>query len=81
MPNPLHSLSFPLAPQTPPPLLTVLLSVRTKQGSSVADNGIVDSLFIKESAIRLAVDAALTVLRVDQIIMSKPAGTPATAPP
>jgi len=35
-----------------------------------------DSLAVKESAIRLAVDAALTVLRVDQIIMSKPAGGP-----
>ena len=28
----------------------------------------------KESAFRLAVDAVLTVLRVDKIIMSKPAG-------
>jgi T-complex protein 1 subunit theta len=36
--------------------------------------GIVDILSTKESAIRLAVDAALTVLRVDQIIMSKKAG-------
>jgi T-complex protein 1 subunit theta len=33
-------------------------------------------LFVKDSALRLAVDAALTVLRVDQIIMSKPAGGP-----
>jgi len=30
----------------------------------------------KESGIRLSVDAALTVLRVDQIIMSKQAGGP-----
>ena len=30
----------------------------------------------KESALRLAVDATLTVLRVDQIIMSKQAGGP-----
>lgn len=37
---------------------------------------IYDSLVVKESAIRLAVDAALTVLRVDQIICSKPAGGP-----
>ncbi|KAJ8613399.1 hypothetical protein CTAYLR_002243 [Chrysophaeum taylorii] len=35
-----------------------------------------DAFYVKESAIRLAVDAALTVLRVDQIIMSKPAGGP-----
>jgi hypothetical protein len=30
-------------------------------------------LITKESAFRLAIDAALTVLKVDQIIMSKPA--------
>jgi len=28
------------------------------------------------SALKLAVDAALTVLKVDQIIMSKPSGGP-----
>lgn len=41
-----------------------------------AKAGIIDLLVTKESAIRLAVDAALTVLRVDQIIMSKAAGGP-----
>ena len=35
---------------------------------------LVDLYATKASAFRLAVDAALTVLRVDQIIMSKPAG-------
>jgi T-complex protein 1 subunit theta len=30
----------------------------------------------KLNALRLAVDAALTVLKVDQIVMSKPAGGP-----
>lgn len=38
--------------------------------------GIIDSLSAKSSAIHLAVDAALTILRVDQIIMAKPAGGP-----
>lgn len=38
--------------------------------------GIVDSLAAKSSAVHLAVDAALTILRVDQIIMAKPAGGP-----
>ena len=33
-----------------------------------------DLLNTKSNAFRLAIDAALTVLRVDQIIMSKPAG-------
>ncbi|KAG0261966.1 T-complex protein 1 subunit theta [Actinomortierella ambigua] len=38
--------------------------------------GIVDTLSAKISAIRLATETALTILRVDQIIMSKPAGGP-----
>ncbi|KAG5185272.1 chaperonin Cpn60/TCP-1 family [Tribonema minus] len=38
--------------------------------------GIYDLLVCKESALRLAVDATLTVLRVDQIIMAKQAGGP-----
>jgi T-complex protein 1 subunit theta len=38
--------------------------------------GVYDLYATKENALRLAVDAALTVLRVDQIVMSKPAGGP-----
>jgi T-complex protein 1 subunit theta len=38
--------------------------------------GILDSLAVKASAMRLASEAAITVLRVDQIIMSKQAGGP-----
>ncbi|RIB16193.1 chaperonin-containing T-complex theta subunit Cct8 [Gigaspora rosea] len=38
--------------------------------------GIYDCLVSKSWAIKFATDAALTVLRVDQIIMSKPAGGP-----
>jgi len=38
--------------------------------------GIQDLLLTKKEAIKLATDAAVTVLRVDQIIMSKPAGGP-----
>jgi len=37
---------------------------------------IFDSLATKKMAIKLATDAAITVLRVDQIIMAKPAGGP-----
>merc|ERR1719440_974447 len=40
------------------------------------DAGILDLLHTKKEAIKLATDAAVTVLRVDQIIMSKPAGGP-----
>jgi len=45
-------------------------------GNGTADNGILDLLHTKREAIKLATDAAVTVLRVDQIIMSKPAGGP-----
>ncbi len=38
--------------------------------------GIFDLYATKANALRLAVDAALTVLRVDQIVMSKQAGGP-----
>ena len=38
--------------------------------------GIVDSLVVKLSALRFAAETAITVLRVDQIIMSKQAGGP-----
>jgi T-complex protein 1 subunit theta len=38
--------------------------------------GILDLLGVKQWALRLGSDSALTVLRVDQIIMSKPAGGP-----
>jgi len=43
---------------------------------NVVEKGIFDLYLTKLNAIKLAVDAAVTVLRVDQIIMSKPAGGP-----
>jgi len=52
------------------------VDVEKKGLVDVTTGSIVDLLATKESAIRLAVDAAITVLRVDQIIMSKPAGGP-----
>ncbi|CAM9234574.1 unnamed protein product [Scytosiphon promiscuus] len=69
----------------------VLAALRTAHGNgqvkmgvdvdddSIGDKsgeGVVDLMSTKESALRLAVDAAVTVLRVDQIIMSKQAGGP-----
>ncbi|XP_077448913.1 T-complex protein 1 subunit theta isoform X2 [Stigmatopora argus] len=42
----------------------------------VAEAGIVDPFLVKYWAIKLATNAAITVLRVDQIIMAKPAGGP-----
>ena len=44
--------------------------------ASMKDKGVVDIMATKLSALRLAVDAAVTILKVDQIIMSKPAGGP-----
>lgn len=38
--------------------------------------GILDVLSAKSWAIKLATDAAVTILSVDQIIMSRPAGGP-----
>jgi len=40
------------------------------------DAGVYDIYATKLNALRLACDAAITVLRVDQIVMSKPAGGP-----
>jgi len=44
--------------------------------ADAAAKGIFDSLAMKKQAVKLAVDAALTILRVDQIIHAKPAGGP-----
>jgi len=44
--------------------------------AGTGDNGVLDLLITKKEAIKLATDAAITVLRVDQIIMAKPAGGP-----
>ena len=41
-----------------------------------SEHKILDSLIAKQWAIRLATDAAVSVLSVDSIIMSKPAGGP-----
>ena len=43
--------------------------------------GILDVLSAKSWAIKLATDAAVTILSVDQIIMSKPAGGPKVPSP
>ena len=40
-----------------------------------------DIFATKKNALRLAVNAVLTILKVDQIIMAKEAGGPALRPP
>ncbi len=42
---------------------------------------VLDLLKTRASGLSLATEAAVTVLRVDQIIMSKPAGGPKGPPP
>lgn len=44
-------------------------------------HGVFDLYGTKVNALRLAVEAAITILRVDQIVMSKPAGGPAPGGP
>ena len=45
-----------------------------RNGVFTTDENLVDLYATKDSAFRLSIDAVMTVLRVDQIIMSKPAG-------
>jgi len=48
----------------------------TGQVADAVQMGVLDLLLVKQSAIRHATDTAVTILRIDQIIMSKPAGGP-----
>lgn len=59
-------------------LAIILLTVTPQDGSveSATKLEVYDLLATKLSAIRLATHAAITILQVDQIIMSKPAGGP-----
>lgn len=47
--------------------------------TSMLQAGVYDVLATKLSAIKLAIDAAVTILKIDQIIMSKPSGGPKPA--
>ncbi len=46
-----------------------------------AKDGIVDLLYLKRQAVKLAVDAVLSILRIDAIIQAKPAGGPKVGGP
>ncbi|KAK9824017.1 hypothetical protein WJX72_006993 [[Myrmecia] bisecta] len=52
------------------------LDVETGEPKDLSEDGILDLFTTKWWAIKLAVDAVVTVLRVDQIIMAKQAGGP-----
>ena len=55
-----------------------LFGIDVTDGSvkDVNEIGVYDSWETKSWALKLTVDAVLTILKVDQIIMSKPAGGP-----
>jgi T-complex protein 1 subunit theta len=53
-----------------------LLQAETDGTVNAVEHNIVDSLAAKAWAIRLATEAAVSVLSVDSIIMSRPAGGP-----
>jgi|LauGreDrversion4_2_1035121.scaffolds.fasta_scaffold350977_1 T-complex protein 1 subunit theta len=55
---------------------TAGIDVSDGQVKDVKDAFILDSMEVKSWAIKLTIDAVLTILRVDQIIMAKPAGGP-----
>ena len=52
------------------------LNILTGEVEEVSSLGIYDHRHTKEWAIRLASEAAITILKVDQIIVAKPAGGP-----
>merc|ERR1719361_1197623 len=52
------------------------VDILIKSTQDSVKNGILDLLVTKKFAMRLATNCALTILRVDHIIMSKPAGGP-----
>jgi len=56
----------------------IFVGVNIQDGGvkDMSKEGILDSLAAKKSALVLATDAVITILRVDQIITAKPAGGP-----
>ena len=63
---------------------TMGVDIENEDGTGILDaedEGILDLLNTKESAIKLATDAARTVLGIDQIIVARQAGGPSMKPP
>lgn len=52
------------------------IDVSDGQVKNSHEAGILDSMETKSWALKLSIDVSLTILKVDQIIMSKPAGGP-----
>lgn len=52
------------------------IDVRDGKVKDVLDAAVLDSMETKSWALKLSFDVVLTILKVDQIIMSKPSGGP-----
>jgi T-complex protein 1 subunit theta len=52
------------------------IDVRDGKVKDAIEAGVLDSMETKSWAFKLTFDVVLTILKVDQIIMSKPAGGP-----
>lgn len=52
------------------------IQIITGNVEAVANLEVYDHLKTKETAIKLAAEAAITILKIDQIIIAKPAGGP-----
>lgn len=52
------------------------IQILTGAVGSITDLEVYDHLKTKETAIKLAAEAAITILKIDQIIIAKPAGGP-----
>lgn len=52
------------------------INVKNGEIKNAFDMGVYDSLSVKTWGIKLAVEAVFTVLRIDQVIVAKPAGGP-----
>jgi len=57
------------------------INIDTGAVEDVTVHGIFDSMEVKTWGVKLTIDAVLTILKVDQIIMSKPSGGPNTNRP
>lgn len=72
----LHNLHMAHADTSNPNSKNMGFEIDEHAPADSVERGIFDLYATKVNALRLAVDAAITVLRVDQIVMSKPAGGP-----
>jgi len=55
---------------------TTGVDIKSKGVCDMKEKGVLDLMLTKQQAIKLASDAVITILRVDQIIVAKPAGGP-----